>query len=470
MADDVGRRLANFFWRIWSNESIRDHITGSQVAMLFSRISEGGVLRTTPTQSPRISRSLRSYRIQSGTGPGPGPDPVPPSPPPLASASVAEALPGEGRGNIMPTKGPTDPPSRSIRLAPTSQNVPDTAGLPPSKLKKPKPESASQGSGSTRDLSTRFDYPEQDTSRAGPTHGSVMSSGGEQRSLRLQEPSSSRGGHAASPTSTARSSSSQMKGAEGLSESDSGQKSGPRRPTVYAKSAVSKRRPSMPRQRSSQSSTGNNSTITSPPVLEKSLGASKKPATSAVYTDESLRRTESRDEDYPGSGGSHLPQDPQPRSAQFPPMVGIQDDRLSSGHDSFKDELVDRNFRTKFASRLQPDRQSLAPPAPYAYKSSTAAATSALYQATGTIGSRPPNPSGGKGKRNVAFTDEITPLEPSTLSMPIEEEEEEEEVAEQVDDNQPSVLPRTKSQLTLLLEKDKRTRGDEVSQRKVHRS
>ncbi|KAL8971857.1 MAG: hypothetical protein Q9197_003063 [Variospora fuerteventurae] len=53
-----GRRLENFFWRIWSSRRLLDDMSGTLVAANFSRISEGGYIRTTPTQSPRSSRNL----------------------------------------------------------------------------------------------------------------------------------------------------------------------------------------------------------------------------------------------------------------------------------------------------------------------------------------------------------------------------------------------------------------------------
>ncbi|KAL8873248.1 MAG: hypothetical protein Q9174_001256 [Haloplaca sp. 1 TL-2023] len=58
LADDVGRRLEHFFWRLWGSDRLLATISGNLVAAIFSKISEGGYIRTTPTQSPRSSRSL----------------------------------------------------------------------------------------------------------------------------------------------------------------------------------------------------------------------------------------------------------------------------------------------------------------------------------------------------------------------------------------------------------------------------
>ncbi|KAL8955708.1 MAG: hypothetical protein Q9193_006538 [Seirophora villosa] len=59
LADGVGRRLEYFFWRIWSNRRLLDDMSGALIAANFSKISEGGYIRTTPTQSPRPSQHLR---------------------------------------------------------------------------------------------------------------------------------------------------------------------------------------------------------------------------------------------------------------------------------------------------------------------------------------------------------------------------------------------------------------------------
>ena len=60
MPDGIGLRLENFFWRIWSHEETLRNIKGRQVGAIFAKISEGGTVRTTPTQSPRVSRNLQT--------------------------------------------------------------------------------------------------------------------------------------------------------------------------------------------------------------------------------------------------------------------------------------------------------------------------------------------------------------------------------------------------------------------------
>ncbi|KAL2013668.1 hypothetical protein VTN00DRAFT_1193 [Thermoascus crustaceus] len=58
LQDEVGHRLENFFWRIWSSRRIYGVLSGSTLAMLFVHISEGSPIRTTPTSSPRKTLDL----------------------------------------------------------------------------------------------------------------------------------------------------------------------------------------------------------------------------------------------------------------------------------------------------------------------------------------------------------------------------------------------------------------------------
>ncbi|KAI9676112.1 MAG: hypothetical protein M1817_000856 [Caeruleum heppii] len=57
LPNDAGQRLANFFWRLLSHHQLCQSLSGATVARLFMGISEDrAVLRTTPTQSPRSDR------------------------------------------------------------------------------------------------------------------------------------------------------------------------------------------------------------------------------------------------------------------------------------------------------------------------------------------------------------------------------------------------------------------------------
>ena len=114
------------------------------------------------------------------------------------------------------------------------------------------------------------------------------------------------------------------------------------------------------------------------------------------------------------------------------------------------DCLVVRDFRSKFASRIRPEPQLAGSLPPLERKPAPASADSVPYQATGNARIEQAKQRNGKSKRNVGFTDEIISLKPPGAA------------AEEDEDDTPGDLPRTKSQLTLLLEQDRRkSRGDD---------
>ena len=124
-----------------------------------------------------------------------------------------------------------------------------------------------------------------------------------------------------------------------------------------------------------------------------------------------------------------------------------EEDSQGEGNASFEDSLVDRDFRSKFASRIRPDPQ-LASSLPPEGKSALAARASPFSQATNGPRVEAPNQRNVKGKRSVGFTDEIRPLKPPGVTGP-----------DEGDEGSSSLLPRTKSQLTLLLERPANEQG-----------
>lgn len=134
-----------------------------------------------------------------------------------------------------------------------------------------------------------------------------------------------------------------------------------------------------------------------------------------------------------------------------------EEESQGGGNDSFEDDLVDRDFRSKFASRIRPAPRP-AGSLPPEGKSAQAAQASPFSQATNRARLDPANQRSTKGKRSVGFTDEIIPLKPPGASGP-----------DEVDEELSSALPRTKSQLTLLLEKDRQTSKDENTGKKGDR-
>lgn len=463
MADDVGRRLENFFWRIWGNKTIRDKITGIQVAALYSHISEGGFLRTTPTQSPRTSRSLGSYEsrghLESRTA----------SPPTMAPTTLAQShgLPKEEQEKAVVEFEATNRVDQFLPGSkPLSREHTQEAAIPPSILKKPKMVTSSQVAKRARVASKDAEPGRRETAAS---HDRQAQFSGEQASLAgavRGKGSFSSGGHespfleGAKRRSTDGAAKSSLKAqlSEAIatddqgtrSQEEEGQKSSRRRTVIHVRTAASKRRPTIGQRKSSQSSSSNVHNVASSPTSGTKVASPYKPTAS-------------------GSSSDRLPEDTQPRltratrsgSSQSKQLQGPAEDDSSSeeSEDEAKgkeiqrptDELVDRDFRSKFASRSQINRQQFTSLPGVVHKSSTATETSAPHQAPSAVRTGLPKAYSGKGKRSVEFTDEIIPLKPPGASGP-----------NKVDEHArtPPILPRTKSQLTLLLEKDKREKEE----------
>lgn len=447
LADGVGRRLENFFWRIWSSADIRDHIRGSQVAVLFSKISEGGSLRTTPTQSPRTSRSLGSYRQTSYS------DNALNSSPPTArvmSSQSQRSSSGAAEENER-NMGPLDDPASCVPGSmKTSQQLKKEVSLPPSILKKSRAESSSQLSKNTTILSPTIDSlrrnPSSGSGEAVTTSGSPFSEatgtgkgGGASRHEQL---SSSSQNEKRSSVSSSKSkvppSESRTLGAKTSRLSGEDQKPARTKPAIHAKTGASRRRPVMASRKPSQSSSSNALNVISPSSGKKVASSSEPPdpdlnADARSRWKAQLHRSKHDAQDTADDESSSSDEE--------------EEECADNGENRPDDSLVDRDFRSKFASRIRPEPPLPGSLPPLERKPAQALADSAPYTTRFS----------GKSKRNVGFTDEIISLKPPGAS------------AEEDEDDTPGVLPRTKSHLTLLLEQDRRKSGGENTPRKAGR-
>ncbi|MCJ1465612.1 hypothetical protein MMC07_004231 [Pseudocyphellaria aurata] len=468
LADGVGRRLENFFWRMWSSAGIRDHIRGSQVAVLFSKISEGGFLRTTPTQSPRTSRSMGSY-IQTSYSD----NALDVSPPNIrattsrtqrASSGIAE----ENRRNIDAVDEPT---SRAPNAMRTPRPWTNEVSLPPSILKKPRAESSTQLSNANTILSPAADprrrHPSSGSEEAVVTFGSPFSDATvtETRDRASgQEQSSSSSRNEKKPSMS--SSKSKMLPAEARTSGDTNSrrsrdnpKPARTKPAVHAKTGANRRRPVAASRKSSQSSSSNASNVTSPSLSGKKVASSNEPLDVNVDADACSRRP------------VRLARSSQPRGPHPSKHGALDTASESSSSDEEEEEeecagtsqnhlddtLVDRDFRSKFASRIRPEPQFPGSLTALQRTPAPALADSAPYEAASTTRFEQAKQRNGKSKRTVGFTDEIISLKPPGAS------------AEENDEDIPSVIPRTKSQLTFLLEQDRRKSGGDNTPPKAGR-
>lgn len=457
LADGVGRRLENFFWRIWSSAEIRHHIRGSQVAVLFSKISEGGFLRTTPTQSPRASRSLGSYRQPSYS------DNALDSSPPNAQATSSRtqrSSSGAAEENRRNMGDLDDSSSHVPNSMTTSKRLKKEVSLPPSILKKSRAESSSQLFMNNTILSPTFDSLRRNQSsgrgEAVIPFGSALSDAtvtekGDGAGRREQLPSSSRNEKKPSISSRSKvpASEARTSGERNSRLPKDDQKPARTKPAVHAKTGASRRRPVMASRKSSQSSSSNASNVISPPCGKKVVSPSE-PADWILDADARTHQLVRSSR----SGSPHLSKHGAQDTADESSSSDEEEEEYADdGKNPLNDSLVDRDFRSKFASRIRPEPQL----PPLERRPAQVLADSAPCQAASTTRFEQSKQRNGKSKRNVGFTDEIISLKPPGAS------------AEEDDDNTPGPLPRTKSQLTLLLEQDRRKSGGNNSSKKSGR-
>ncbi|KAL8998099.1 MAG: hypothetical protein Q9169_002792 [Polycauliona sp. 2 TL-2023] len=401
LTEDVGRRLENFFWRIWGSHYLLHNITGTLVAAIFSKISEGGYIRTTPTQSPRSSRTLEtSPRARQIDRPQTLHNALP-----RTSSSNGTSLPNDdGGGDAQETR-------TESRVAGNKRLPP----RPPPILKKPKSISPPE-SLPVSDMIHR-------SSSANSTGGS---SPAELAKNPVQAKSLERTGK------TARFNSDEVTSSHFLpvvSDSDDrvddetiepqskGKISANRRKAVVVTSTGASRRRPIMRQRSSQTSSSS-ALATAPVAMEV-----KPLTTSATVTDTNGRVGVPRVEEISEQKGS--------ASERTSSSAALKLDRAT--RTSSRDELGRRTISTHTSFTSLPS----------ILKGTPAAAASASYQATGMMEM---GQCIGFGT-NRGTIGHATPENRSSLNV-------------QASEDSTKPLPRTKSQLTILLQRDRTAKGD----------
>ena len=422
LAEDVGRRLENFFWRIWGSKRLLEKITGSLVAAIFSIISEGGYIRTTPTQSPRSSRSLGTLdRPQQAKGLNPSPPPgLRPTP-----ARPHDVQKDDDAGDAEETE--TESPSSTRKKLPPR---------PPPILKKSKPASlpdTGQNQGSTgqpKPLTTNDTYTQRTPSGDHDALESELQSAPSGRSFKATRFEKDQ----ISPGTGSRT----RKVSEDVSEepndtdSMSRQKPSRRRVAVVANTGASKRRPAM-RSRSSQSSSSSASmTSSSLPKSEFIVGGQAQEGSSAAST-----RTAEKSSKSPITSRQSLDRDKGNFSEEH-----IQEEP-SGGRGQNVHRTADTGKQPKAGTRALPSHTSFTS---ILKRPTAAAAAAASYQASGTMdfGQQLPrnNDTGSEGKSRLPPSPgHAVPPPGSSDTM--------------------QSMPRTKSQLTLLLQRDRKAGNDQ---------
>lgn len=453
------------------SERIRECRSGAQIDKQFDSISQGGYIRTTPTPSPRSSRSIGSYDTEAGsTAPTKGTM--------LSSPAKSGPIHGEeklGDTSVTPAiEGPSET-SPKATINPKENSRTPTARPPPilKKLSSGSESSsksslvlspASQGLSSTADAgnddAVTFDDDPTPTESLVPVVGksarkSTTTRFNEEVAVSIPKVSTA-----------SRSSGSRLSG-------ESSQRTGRRKPIVVASAGASKRRPPIMRQRSSQASSfgaskdspsrGSSSSNLARSMRPEYTSTGKSPSQEAEASSARRSRAASPHPSKHRRGSSICPpsseenvedfdgDDPGPQEPSTSPNPGPTPvEEIANANPELFKPLVDPDFRSKFEDKTRPSNRSFTDISSFARKSSAAVPTAASFQASGMLDTGQGTPIAARNRGKEAFNNEIIPLKAPASAGP-------EPPAEAS-----QALPRTKSQLTLLLERGKnRSAGQE---------
>ncbi|MCJ1235848.1 hypothetical protein MMC14_003821 [Varicellaria rhodocarpa] len=475
IANDVGKRLENFFWRIWGNGRIQASIRGSQVAILFHRISEGDVIRTTPTPSPRATRFLPILppdTSQDGLSPEENFRPT--------TAIRDVDLPQDSSGIESPRLHDAFAASAIAEVSTTPSEIRrrrESAKLPPI-LKKSRAGSSIQFPKTARILTPTWKSGNRDQRHddelSSSSSTSTESDEGSDEGLEMHTTSllthdDGSSDDERSATIQALRSSSRTASASSKGDTKPSTRTVKKKSAFVASTTTIKRRPSVGRRKSSQSSSSNASKTASPRLTgQEKANSSSSPlqpnfSSSGRRDSSQLARSRSSNNNLPNIPEKYLgpsastqarskPSSSRPSRSASPvsssqktfqqPSLGelAPKTNVETSEPSLQDWLVDRDFRSKFVDRSRNASQATSPSMQMSYMPTTGTRSSVVPQSL----------TKGKGKVTQAdYTDEIIPLKPPCESSS----------AIASDDEDPPTLPRTKSQLTTLLqnEKDMRT-------------
>ena len=474
--DGKGPRLENSFWRILRSERVMSRMDGRRLARQVKNITDGGYIRTTPTGSPRASRNLENYYTRpsitsmdseiSGLEPARKPE----------NLSVSEYSEDEG----TPTPKSRSPFARvAVADVRSMQNRRSNLGRLPPILKK-----SGNGSGGSSSKGSSLPSPLEVEAQKVSGLTSVEKNRDPLGDISPVDRTSTSGGAGAGgsplprrftatrfdeevkvsiPTVIVPSRNSSEKSPR--SRSGSYSKTNRRNPVVKATVGSSKKRPIVMRQRSS---------ITS---QESSLGRAL-PAAAKIG---SATAAASEAEDLQGPSNAGMPLSRRRRSRASSPHPAGESVRLTSaevraimenendesdGEGEEEDSGEDGDILDESGEENEPtttrilreveDRR----PSPFsrqtsqhrsftnlpsaAWRSTVVAPTAASYQASGFMAPGETSTSAGRG-RNV-FRDDVVPLKAPGPSRTDQEPAE-----------SSNVLPRSRSQLTLLLERTQAT-------------
>lgn len=439
------------------SERIRGHLSGADIDKQFDSISQGGYIRTTPTPSPRSSRSIgssydtKARPITSTKG--------------AVSSSPAKPGPVHGEEQLGNTSFLPVPqnPSKMSPEATTSlkENKKTPTARPPPILKK-----LSSGSKTPSRSSLVLSPSSQGLSSLGASKDEVVTFDPDPTPSESFVPIT---GKSARKSTTTRFNeevavsipkvpvASRLSG--GRSSGESSQRGRRKSPITVASSGTSKRRPSIMRQRSSQASSSgaskdpplrsssspnlarsmklNHANIGQSPSQEAEASSSRRSRAASPHLSKHRRLSStsapSSEEDTEDLSGDDT-------GSQEPSTNTLVEEIANANAEQSK-SLVDPDFRSRFEDKKRPPTRSFTNISSFARKSSAVVPTAASFEASGMLDT-------GQGTLTAAggrdtFNNEIVPLKAPASAGP----------GPSIEASQP--LPRTKSQLTLLLDREK---------------
>jgi len=221
----------------------------------------------------------------------------------------------------------------------------------------------------------------------------------------------------------------------------SSKRTGRKRTTFHVNTPANRRRPVTMRRQSSQSSSAVSNT-TSPPLSAPVIGKVENAGTVDRSGASGSRSSEIRPAIFSENISS-------PDSALQDPLKTSTEDPSPTDHTSSRRQqegsLVESDFRSRFVAKTRSAQSSFVSLPSLLRTPSATTAASASYQASGTMDTGRHLQPGGRGKARVTFSEDTAPPQ---ITNPVESGSEL--------DGGAQALPRTKSQLTLLLEKDRR--------------
>ena len=447
------------------SERVRERLDGTQMNKQFNNISEGGYLRTTPTPSPRSSRSLGSYDAEAEATSTKSAGQSSP-----ASTRAGRAQSEEDSEDTSVTPTPQSPYKRSPEATTDpKENRRTTTTRPPPILKK-----VGSGSSPSSKSSTVLSPASQETPSAAaagneeavtfdddsiPTDPLIPMARKSTRRSTLTRFNEEVAVSIPMVSTASRSSGARL-------SSESSQRSGRRNPVVVASTGASKRRVPVMRQRSSQAASfGASKDAPSRSSSSPNLAQSMKPterniAESPIQeADATSTRRLRATSPHPSKHRKHSSQSP-PSSDETAEEFGGEDagaqepsENLRAGPTLVKKignanfetskPLVDPNFRSKFVDKTQLSNRSFTNVSSFAHKSTVAVPAAASFQASGMLdtGEGISTVTAGRNKGKEAFKNKVVPLKAPAAAGSTAEA------------SQP--LPRTKGQLTLLLERER---------------